>query len=147
MEGERFVRKERTPRLGDVYVVDPSGLYAGQKGLRPCVVFQNNVGNKNCNKIVVLPITSAPKKKHQATHVRIGTEDTGLHKESVVLCEVPMHVDKDCLKNFLFRMPDSYMEEIAIGSILASSAISYIRAEKIPVVLKAAKGFCDIHTD
>lgn len=49
----------RNPKIGDIYLVYFNGNGNEQKGYRPGLVFQNNVGNQHSPNLIVLPLTSA----------------------------------------------------------------------------------------
>lgn len=71
----------KDPKIGDIYLVYFDGSGNEQKGFRPGLVFQNNVGNEHSPNLIVLPLTSALKKINQPTHVFIPKE-VGLRKDS-----------------------------------------------------------------
>lgn len=132
--------ENRVPQFGDVYLVRFDGSGSEQSGLRPAVVFQNNVGNKYSPNITVLPVTSQIKKVSQPTHVVVYAKDTGLIKDSMVLCENPVCISKDKLGGYLTSLTNEYMSKIAEANMLASSAIAYINPEfLISLQHKAAK--------
>ena len=64
----------KNPKIGDIYLVYFDGSGNEQKGFRPGLVFQNNVGNEHSPNLIVLPLTSALKKTNQPTHVFIPKE-------------------------------------------------------------------------
>lgn len=72
---------------------------------RPCVVIQNNVGNKYSPTIIVAPITSTLKKIKQPTHVLLGHE-CGLDEISVCLFEQVQTVNKFQVKSRIGRITD-----------------------------------------
>lgn len=109
-----------------------------QRGIRPGLVFQNNTGNAYSPNIIVLPLTSSIKKLNQPTHVYVPSNGTGLLKNSVVLCENPETMSKDKIGEYLTTLPREYMEKIAIASMLASSAISFIKPEVLMAVREKA---------
>ena len=111
--------------IGEIYLMRFEGVGCEQSGLRPGLVFQNNVGNKYSPNIIALPLTTAIKKMNQPTHVMIPSS-VGLKKDSVVLCENPERMSKDRIGDYITTLPDDIMAEIAAANILASSAISYI---------------------
>lgn len=116
----------RQPQIGDIYLMRFSGSGSEQSGWRPGLVFQNNVGNANSPNIIALPLTGQVKKSNQPTHVVLPAKETGLRKDSMVLCENPQRMSKDRLGKYLTTLPEKFMAEIAAANILASSAISYI---------------------
>ena len=117
---------ERQPQIGDIYLMHFGGSGNEQRGWRPGLVFQNNLGNLHSPNIIALPLTSSIKKSNQPTHVVIPAEGTGLAQDSMVLCENPERMSKDRLGNYLTTIPAQYMSKVAIANLLASSAISFI---------------------
>lgn len=97
-----------------------------QSGLRPGLVFQNNVGNQYSPNIIALPITSSLKKAGQPTHVVLYADDTGLKRDSMVLCENPERLSKAKIGRYITKLSDEYMRQIAEASLLATSAISFL---------------------
>ena len=59
------------------------------------------------------------------------SKDTGLVRDSMVLCENPQCIPKDELGKYITTLSDSYMAQIAAASILASGAISYMDLEMV----------------
>jgi mRNA interferase MazF len=116
----------RQPQIGDVYLMRFCGSGSEQNGWRPGIVFQNNIGNAYSQNIIALPLTSQIKKANQPTHVVLPAKETGLRKDSMVLCENPERMSKDRLGDYLTTIPAKYMAEIAAANILASAAIAYI---------------------
>jgi len=118
-------RIERTPQIGEVYLMKFSGSGSEQVGWRPGLVFQNNVGNSFSPNIIALPLTSSIKKVGQPTHVLVKASDNGL-KDSMVLCENPQRMSKENVGRYIGRLTDSTMREVAAANLLATAAISYL---------------------
>lgn len=116
----------RQPQIGDVYLMRFGGSGSEQSGWRPGIVFQNNIGNAYSPNIIALPLTSQIKKANQPTHVVLPAKETGLRKDSMVLCENPERMSKDRLGDYLTTLSPKFMAEIAAANILASAAIAYI---------------------
>lgn len=129
--------EERNPQIGEIYLVKFNGSGSEQKGWRPGLVFQNNVGNQHSPNIIVLPLTSAIKKSNQPTHVQIPKE-VGLRMDSMVLCENPERMSKEKLGDYLTTLPDEYMGQVAVASLLASAAISFIDPDVLMAVWQKA---------
>lgn len=127
-----------TPRIGEVYYMQFGGSGCEQRGWRPGVVFQNNVGNAYSPNIIALPITGFVKKVAQPTHVILRAADSGLRKDSTVLCENPERMSKERIGDFITQLSDEYMSKIAAASLLATSAISFLDAETLFVVWQRA---------
>lgn len=123
--------------IGDVYLVYFDGSGNEQKGYRPGLVFQNNVGNEHSPNLIVLPLTSALKKTNQPTHVFIPKE-VGLRKDSMVLCENPKCMSKHKLGEYITTLPEEYMAQVAVGNILSSSAIAFIDPDLLMSVWQKA---------
>ena len=122
-------KSDRKIRIGDVYLMRFGGQGNEQKGWRPGIVFQNNLGNEFSPNIIALPLTSSIKKLGLPTHVFIPADGMGLARDSVALCENPERMSKDRLGAYLTTLPKEYIAKIAIASLLASSAISYIEPD------------------
>lgn len=127
----------RNPKIGDIYLVYFDGSGNEQKGFRPGLVFQNNVGNEHSPNLIVLPLTSALKKTNQPTHVFIPKE-VGLRKDSMVLCENPKCMSRYKLGEYITTLPEEYMAQVAVGNILSSSAIAFIDPDLLMSVWQKA---------
>ena len=127
----------KNPKIGDIYLVYFDGSGNEQKGFRPGLVFQNNVGNEHSPNLIVLPLTSALKKTNQPTHVFIPKE-VGLRKDSMVLCENPKCMTKYKLGEYITTLPEEYMAQVAVGNILSSSAIAFIDPDLLMSVWQKA---------
>lgn len=85
---------------GDVVWVDfPQGYGSVQSGIRPAIVVSNDKNNRYSPNVTVVPITSQYK-RYIPTHVFIGTQG-GLSRESTVLCEETMPVDKNRITGYI----------------------------------------------
>lgn len=107
------------------------GVSSEQTGYRPGLVFQNNRGNTFSPNIIALPITSNLKSVNQPTHVVLSANDTGLVKNSMVICENPQRMSKDRIGKYITTLSDEYMSKIAEANLLATSAISYIDPDSL----------------
>ena len=110
--------EDRTYKIGEVYYIEINGTNNEQRGCRPCVIFQNNVGNVYSPNIVALPLTTALKKTDMPTHIVLPSKETGLPKDSMVLCENPVCVSKTKIGNYITTLPNEYMMKIAEGNEL-----------------------------
>lgn len=84
-------------RYGDIIFVDLGNEAVGseQRGIRPCVVIQNDVGNQYSPTTIVAPVTARPKKL-LPTHVDLPkTMQNGLTKDSTALLEQIRCVSRD----------------------------------------------------
>ena len=83
---------------GEIYLVDFSTAVVGseQSGVRPAVIVQNELGNKNSTTTIVVPLTSKTKTQI-GTHVILSPSDCGILRESTALCEQLRVIDKQRL--------------------------------------------------
>lgn len=125
-------------KIGDIYYMNFSGSGNEQKGWRPGLVFQNNVGNAYSPNIIALPLTSSLKKANQPTHVILPASETGLPKDSMVLCENPERMSKDKIGDYIVTITDEYMGLIAKANLLATSAIAFISPELLITIWEEA---------
>lgn len=129
----------RNIEIGSIYYMKFDGDDSEQSGWRPGVVFQNNKGNSTSPNIIALPCTTSIKKLTQPTHVLLRKSDSGLQRNSLVLCENPQRMSKNKIGSFITKLPDEYMKQIAIASIIASSAISFIPIDDVYKIWLYAK--------
>lgn len=111
---EHFTRQQQqfNVRRGDVYYINNN---RGQRGNeirkdRPAVVVSADFLNKHSGDVVVVFLTSQPK-KDMSTHVTIRT--TG--RVSEALCEQPTTVSVERLNNRIGSVTDREMQQIDIA--------------------------------
>ncbi len=95
---------------GQVYLSRLTGKGCEQRGKRPVLILQNDVGNRYSPTTIVAPITSSTKKKFLPVHVPI--ESNRLYKNSMVLCEQVQVIDKSRLGKLLCRISDKTLTEV-----------------------------------
>lgn len=127
------------PQIGEIYLMKFDGEGSEQAGLRPGLVFQNNTGNIYSPNIIALPITSSLKKSGQPTHVVLYASDTGLKRDSMVLCENPERLSKAKMGRYITKLSDEYMRQVAEASLLATSVISFLDAELLHSIWMKAR--------
>lgn len=125
--------------IGSVYFMKFDGVGSEQRGWRPGVVFQNNTANAYSPNLIALPCTTAMKKLNQPTHVLLRHEESGLERDSIVLCENPQRMSKLKIGEFITQLPDKYIKQIATASMLASSAISFVSYDDLIATWRRAK--------
>ena len=130
--------KERVPQIGEVYLMKFGGSGSEQSGWRQGVVFQNNMGNAYSPNIIALPLTSSLKKTNQPTHVIIKAADSGLRRDSMVLCENPERMSKERLGQYITTLSEEHMKQVAEANLLATGAIAYLDIEALLAVWKKA---------
>ena len=121
----------RVPKIGEIYMMKFGGSEHEQSGLRPGIVFQNNVGNEKSPNIIAIPLTSSIKKLNMPSHVLLKSSRYGLRKDSVALCEGPERLSKDKIGFYITTLSLADMKRIARASVLATSAISFLSQNEV----------------
>ena len=95
-----------------------------QRGLRPVVVVQNNVGNKFSPTVIVAVITSQIK-NNQPTQVNIKNyEEAGLKTPSKILTEQLKTIDKSFLLDYIGRLDSNTMKDLDKALVVSIGTVS-----------------------
>ena len=84
-----------------------------QKGTRPAIIVQNDVGNLHSPTTIIVPVTSVIKKLYMPTHVRFSVPF--LPYPSMALCEHCITIDADAITAVAGHLPDYIMRDIDRG--------------------------------
>ena len=131
-------KNTRTFHIGEIYLMNFDGSFCEQNGMRPGLVIQNNVGNTYSPNVIALPLTSCLKKVNQPTHVLIKADESGLIRDSVILCENPECIAKEKIGRYLTTLSFSDMSRVAEASLLATSVIAFLDTASIMRIRKTA---------
>lgn len=103
--------KDKKILRGDMFYANLGrGIGSEQKGYRPVLVIQNDIGNKFSPTVIVASITSRVGIKAKLpTHYFINTED-GLQSPSVILLEQIRTIDKKRLDSFIGHLSQKNIE-------------------------------------
>ena len=86
-------------KRGDMFYADLSPVVGSEQGgIRPVIIIQNDIGNKHSPTVIAAAITSQMGKNKLPTHIEIGTQNSGLKADSIVLTEQIRTIDKSRLK-------------------------------------------------
>lgn len=98
---------------GDMYYADLGrGTGSEQKGYRPVLIIQNDVGNKHSPTVIIAAITSRVGVKAKLpTHYFVNTE-SGLEAPSIVLLEQIRTIDKKRLDSYIGHLSDAHIQGI-----------------------------------
>lgn len=101
-------------KKGDIFFADLGTESVGseQRGTRPVVVIQNNVGNKFSPTVIVAAITSSIKKAKLPVHLQLLSEDSKLPANSVILLEQIRTIDKRRLVSKISSLQADVIQEI-----------------------------------
>jgi len=99
-------------RRGEIFYADLGETVGSEQyGVRPVLIIQNDKGNENGPTTVVVGITSKLKKMHLPTHLYLGKR-FGLSKESVLLAEQIITLDRQRIKGYIGTVDDVTMERV-----------------------------------
>lgn len=100
----------KTYSRGDIYYADLGlGVGSEQKGYRPVVIIQNNIGNRYSPTVIVAPVSSKVGIKAKLpTHCYIHSE-SGLDLPSIILLEQLRTLDKQRLEGYIGRVNEKHI--------------------------------------
>ncbi len=113
---------------GDIVDVDlsqmiiPNSSFSFQQGSRPCIVTQNNIGNKYSPTITIAIITSK-NKNDLPTHVELLKEH-GLKYNSIISFEQIFTIDKKMIIRKIGRCPEYIMKQIDMAIEIQNGTIN-----------------------
>ena len=139
-----FDKYERAEvRRGEIWYVD-LGYNAGseQSGVRPCIVLQNDMGNKYSTTIAIAPITDVTHKTFKRRLLPTQTiikknHVNGFNKDSIVMCEQLKTLDEIKFLSLIGELSSEELKEvdkcwkIQLGGFTILDKIMY-EAEKKP---------------
>ncbi|MBX0285063.1 type II toxin-antitoxin system PemK/MazF family toxin [Haloarcula salinisoli] len=101
-------------RRGDIVIVslDPTEG-SEQRGTRPCLVVQNDIGNENAPTTIIVPLTTSRGDDLYPFEVYISAAQSPLREDSVALCSQIRTVSVDHrIKTDIGSVPESRMDEV-----------------------------------
>lgn len=148
-------------KRGQVYYADLSPVIGSEQGgFRPCVIIQNDTGNKHSPTVIVATMTTQ-NKNVLPTHVAVSSEDYCFDIKTTILLEQIRTIDKRRFRDFIGKLSDNTMQKVdeALHISLAlnkkkkeeSKLNELIRIGKSEIFIKEYKGqrvvtFKDIDT-
>lgn len=104
---------EPTYLRGDIFFADlGEGIGSEQKGYRPVIIIQNDMGNQHSATVVVAAISSKLGAKARLPVHCYLTAAYGLQRPSVVLLEQIRTIDKQRLDTYIGRLPAHQMRRV-----------------------------------
>lgn len=107
---------------GDIFIADLDPVVGSEQGgVRPVLVVQNDRGNRFSPTVICAAMTSKLGKNDMPTHVWIAAKDSGLSRDSLVLCEQIRTLEKRRLREKAGRIDGLAMERVnrAVRAALA----------------------------
>jgi mRNA interferase MazF len=122
-------------KLGQVYYVDFKGENHIQRGRRPAVVVQNNIGNQFSTNVQVIPLTTSTSKASMPTHVFLPANECGLPYDSIAQCEMQTIIDKSELREYVTKLPSRHMGKIGAKALINTPALAFLTDKEIMNIL------------
>lgn len=105
-------RNVKQVRKGELYFADLSGTVGSeQDGVRPVLIIQNDVGNRNSPTTIIAPLTSKHEKAGLPTHITLDKR-CGLPEKSLVLLEQIRTIDKCRLRGYIGTADTEMMKRV-----------------------------------
>ncbi len=100
-------------RRGDIFFAQLNPVVGSEQGgTRPVLIIQNDIGNQYSPTTIVAAITSQIAKAKLPTHVEVGSDKTGLERDSVILTEQVRTIDKSRLQQKVAFLDAETMERV-----------------------------------
>ena len=101
---------------GDIFLVNLNPTRGSeQSGVRPCLIIQNDYGNKYSPLTIIAPLTSKKFIKEFFTNVFIPKENSGLDKDSTILLNQIKSVDKRRIIKKLGFLDVYFMDKVEVA--------------------------------
>ena len=105
-------------KRGDMFYADLSPVVGSEQGgIRPVIIIQNDIGNKHSPTVIAAAITSQMGKNKLPTHIEIGTQNSGLKADSIVLTEQIRTIDKSRLKEKIGHINEGIVMDIITNAL------------------------------
>lgn len=116
-------------KKGDIYYATLNPVVGSeQRGERPVVVLQNDLGNKYSPTIIIAPLTKIIKKEKLPTHILISSNDF-LKYDSLILLEQIRVLDKSRIISYMGSLLDYQLDKVnrALVDVFDFDIISYLK--------------------
>ena len=103
-------------KRGELFWVDLNPARGSeQKGRRPVLVLQNDIGNEVAPTTIVAPLTTKSFSKEYPTNVNLPKGVGGLDADSTILLSQIRTVDKSRLEKKIGNIPSSYVKKVDVA--------------------------------
>ena len=105
---------------GDIFIADLDPVMGSEQGgVRPVLIVQNDRGNRFSPTVIAAAMTSRVGKHDLPTHVWIAARDSGLSKDSLVLCEQIRTLEKSRLRERAGRISGLALSRVELALLTA----------------------------
>lgn len=103
-------------KRGDIFLVNLEPVIGSEQGkTRPCLVIQNDEGNKVSPTTIIAPTTTKFFAKEFPTNVEVTAEQSGLHLDSTILLNQMRVIDKSRLIKKLCHLNSMTMQKVDLA--------------------------------
>ncbi|MFP8890784.1 type II toxin-antitoxin system PemK/MazF family toxin [Natrialbaceae archaeon A-CW2] len=101
-------------RRGDIVIVKLNPTKGSeQRGTRPCLVVQNNVGNENAPTTIIVPFTTSFDDELYPFEVLVTADESHLQENAVAMCSQIRTVSiEHRIENVVGSIPEERMRDI-----------------------------------
>ena len=100
-------------RRGDIFYADLSPVVGSEQGgIRPVLIIQNDTGNRHSPTVIVAAVTSKMNKAKLPTHVEIDSRRYHIVRDSVILLEQILTIDKRRLRDMVCHVDRELMRKV-----------------------------------
>ena len=130
--------ERRYIRRGEVYYVKLGMRQSSiQMGRRPCIVVQNNTGNKNSPTTIVIPVTSQDKKP-LPTHVDLSSVRE-LVSGSKAIAEQVLTIDQSEIGEYICKLDKLIMAKVNAALMISLGLTHFAQWKKTKSSLRIGK--------
>ena len=103
-------------KRGDIILTNLKPVKGSEQGgVRPCLIIQNNYGNKYSPLTIIVPLTSKKFSKEFQTNVFLLKENSGLDKDSTILLNQIKTIDKKRLIKKISSLDAQLMKKVDLA--------------------------------
>ncbi|WP_254863605.1 type II toxin-antitoxin system PemK/MazF family toxin [Halovivax gelatinilyticus] len=101
-------------RRGDIAIVELEPTRGSeQRGTRPCLVVQNDIGNENAPTTVVVPFSTSFGDRLYPFEVLVSADECALRSDSVAICSQIRTVSTEHrIRDVVGSVPDERLDEV-----------------------------------
>lgn len=107
----------------EIWWAELEGKGSEQKGRKPVLVLQNNIGNLHSPTTIVAPL-STKTNKTLPTHVLLKSDVCNIPEDSIVLLEQIKVIDKSRLKSKITTLDDESMKKIEKALLISVGMVA-----------------------
>jgi len=105
-----------TIKRGDIFLINLEPVKGSEQGgTRPCLIIQNNLGNKYSPTTIIAPITSKKFSREFPTNISLLKEDSNLGRDSIILLNQIATVDKRRIVKKLGFLNEDIMRRVDLA--------------------------------